>query len=464
MLLPCPPHLLDSVNEPLDPVGVEHGIREAERSDSREDSVSSLDDETEGPTPQAGSCDAKPVTTWSGDGGDYINWELTSGCHFVVKSARITRNYSCDQWPWRTYRSQIVRFTIEDWTNTGGLTNLYGAFADLNPMISINGLAHINDGNVTGMWRMIYYNKLTALDLSGWDLHGLYNANWTTEGAGHGFFAANTAIRLMRVDAGQAMRGCYDRSYGGDIPVTRAWISEDRTWSAVQHSCRLNGESGDRYSLGSMPVTQWYGVPGTAASVSYDLNGGSVAGGVAAPAPVTATFPDGFRSTTVTMPAATGIKKDGYRLLGWSRSPTATDPQYKPGERVPFDDLVETLLYAVWQKAPVPTLDSVAWPYALADGGTGVHAAGSIDAVNGGPLLTDDKFVAHWKWTGTDGTSHETNPDPDAVRNGNNWSSDFTDFASIKPLIPKARAYPYPSKPRSSAAEATPVAGRMKRA
>lgn len=101
-----------------------------------------------------------------------------------------------------------------------------------------------------------------------------------------------------------------------------------------------------------------------------------------------------------------------------------------PGQQVSFDDLVETLLYAVWQKVPIPIINTITWPHTLVGGGRSVNAAGSIDAVDGGPLLTDDKFVAHWKWVGTDSASHEV--DADAVRDGNNWSSDFTDFASIK--------------------------------
>ncbi|WEV64460.1 InlB B-repeat-containing protein [Bifidobacterium sp. ESL0732] len=428
----------ESANQPHNSFDIEQNgsqtsdasINKSDTAGKQGDSASQVDEEPLTPAAQSGSCTPKTNQLWNGNGNNTMKWDLTADCHFVVKSAYVDANQSYDTLPWQPYRPQIVRFTIESWTNTTGLTNLYGMFANMNSMVSINGLEHINVSNVSGMWRMIYYNSLTSLDLSSWDFTRILNVGWSSEGNGHGYFMNNSLANLMRLGANQWMRGCYPTGsagqfWGGDTPVRSNWISEDRTWNASQHTC------GNRYDLGPTPTKQWYGVPGTVATVLYDLNGGNVADGATAPASVSATFPDGFKSTTVTMPKATGFSREGYRLLGWNRSPTAAAAQYTPGQQVPFDDLVETKLYAVWQKAPIPTLDTVTWPHTLTGGGTSVHAVGSIDTANGGPLATDDKFVAHWTWTGTDGTTHEA--DTDAIRDtsGNGWSANFTDLAAI---------------------------------
>ena len=76
-------------------------------------------------------------------------------------------------------------------------------------------------------------------------------------------------------------------------------------------------------------------------SLYYNANGGSGA-------PTTQ-----FGATNYTI-SSTVPKRDNYTFLGWSKSSSATSPEYKPGDYIELDG--PTTLYAIWKKNATYTL------------------------------------------------------------------------------------------------------------
>ena len=126
---------------------------------------------------------------------------------------------------------------------------------------------------------------------------------------------------LERVDGGYVIRNIkwpnmVLASVGGSVKLQTYNSSRNQVWALISTS-------------GNKTYT-----------VSYDANGGT-----GSPAPQTK------KSDTALVLSTTAPTREGYTFDGWSTSSSATGAQYKAGDI--FTVNADTVLYAVWEKAPV---------------------------------------------------------------------------------------------------------------
>lgn len=157
--------------------------------------------------------------------------------------------------------------------------------------------------------------------------------DWTTA---NNKLTTNSALTITDIS--------FDSGYGPDFDLYSG--DSENTLKAYRNDRTINGlSSGTKYA-------RVIGVKNTTVTVSYYKNGGTWSSGSD---PYVDTIEKDSISNT-TEPSSL-LKRDGYRLLGWSTSSTATRTTYGTSDAVgPVSSSLR--LYAVWEECPYITLDA----------------------------------------------------------------------------------------------------------
>lgn len=95
-------------------------------------------------------------------------------------------------------------------------------------------------------------------------------------------------------------------------------------------------------------------------------------------------------------------ERDGYRLVGWAKTPLSNEAEYEVGDPVELEELTEDMtLYAVWQKITKLTF--------VPEAGSPIKIISDVGAILDLNQLEDVRPAGRWMYTDESGTSQYVN-------------------------------------------------------